>query len=242
MTTLYTNFIGIDIGKFEFVMNIHGLKSTYSYGNNLKGLDMLCSEHRGILVDSLVVLETTGGCEKLAIRCLQGRDIAVHRAHSKQVKNFIRSHGIISKSDKIDAMALSLYAAERCEKLMIYEPNKYEYLREVEERRRDLIAIRSKEKARSKAPSDIVLHRSFASIRKVLDEEIEEIEKEIAKIIASDPELQLKADVLQTIPGVGQVTAYSILADMPEIGTLNQKQVASLAGVAPHPNQSGIRD
>jgi transposase len=242
MTTLYTHFIGIDIGKLEFVMHIHGTKNTYNYNNDPKGLEMLCFEHSATLPDALVVLETTGGHEKFAIAYLQERNIAVHRAHSRQVKNFIRSYGIVGKSDKIDAMALSLYAAERYEKLMIYEPNKYEHLRELEGRRRDLVAMRTQEKARSKSPSEIVHHQSFAALRQVLDEEIKAIEKQLAALVASDPELQLKVEILQSVPGVGRVTAHSILADMPEIGALNQKQAASLAGVAPHPNQSGLRD
>lgn len=241
MSTLYNNFIGIDIGKLELVMNIHGSKTTYTYANNQDGLEQLYSEHTALLQGALVLLEVTGGYEKVAISYLQQRHIAVHRANGRQIKSFIRSLGTIAKSDAIDARALSFYAAERHAKLKLYEPNAHEILRELSERRSDLVHIRSQEINRSKAPSGS-WHNSFAPIRQVLDEQIAALEKQIQEIIELDPELGKKAKVLKSVSGIGPITANELLAHIPEIGTMNQKQVASLAGVAPHPNQSGTRE
>ena len=240
MSNIYTNFIGIDIGKFELVLNIYGSKQTYTYSNDIEGLQKLYSELKSKLLNALIVMEVTGGYERLAITYLQQYNIAVHRANGRQVKSFIRSYGIIGKSDNIDAMALALYAKERHPKLELYKPSKQDILRKLNGRRCDLVKIRVQEKNRLQAPDSMGLYNSFKAILEVLDQEIAEIEKKIADIIASDPELQLKIKTLETITGVGKITAHAILAHMPEIGTMNQKQVASLAGVAPHPNQSGV--
>lgn len=242
MSIIYSNYVGIDIGKFELVLNIHGTKQVFTYENNLDGLNKLYSELQKELKDSLVVLEVTGGYERLATNYLQEQNIAVHRANGRQIKSFIRSYGIIGKTDKIDAIAISLYASERHKTLDLYQKNTHELLRELNERRDDLVKIRVQEKNRAQAPTNIRFHQSFAAILEVLNVQISAIEKQIAEIIAGDSQLKTKLKVLKTIPGIGDVTASSILAYMPEIGNLNQKQAASLAGVAPHPQQSGKKE
>lgn len=241
MTKVYNNFAGIDIGKFEFVVNIHGSKKTYTYPNTIEGLSDFYQTHQKSLIDSLIVLEVTGGYERLAINYLQNKKLSVHRASGRQVKNFIRSYEIIGKSDQIDAMALALYAYERHSKLALYLPSKYDILRELNGRRSDLVKMRTQEKNRSQAPGSEVLRETYTRILDVLNEQISAIEGQISQFIASNPELQRKYDILLTVPGIGPVTASTLLSQMPELGTMNQKQAASLAGVAPHPNQSGAR-
>ena len=241
MAKVYNNFVGIDIGKTEFVVNIHGSKKTYSYPNTIEGLSEFYQAHKKVLSDSLIVLEVTGGYERLTINYLQNKGLAVHRASGRRVKNFIRSLDIIGKSDQIDATALALYASERHSTLPLYEPSKYDLLRELSGRRSDLVKMRTQEKNRSQAPGSQVLSETYAKMIEVLNEQISAIEAQISQFIASDPDLQRKYDILLTVPGIGPVTAGTLLSQMPEIGTMNQKQVASLAGVAPHPNQSGSR-
>ena len=95
--------------------------------------------------------------------------------------------------------------------------------------------MRAQEKNRAKAPSEMVLHKSFVAIMTVLDEEIK-------IIIESDSMLKIEIDHLKTVPGIGDVIAVGIVSHMPEIGTLSQKKAASLAGLAPHTNQSWKKD
>lgn len=241
MSIIYSNFVGIDIGKFEIVLNIHGSKQVFSYQNTTEGLSKLYLELEKELKDSLVVLEVTGGYERLTINYLQEQNVAVHRANGRQIKSFIRSYGIVGKTDKIDAIAISLYASERHKTLDLYQKNDHELLRELNERRADLVKIRVQEKNRAQAPTNIRFHQSFAAILEVLNVQISSIEEQIAQIIDANPHLKAKLKVLKTIPGVGEVTANAIISYMPELGSLNQKQAASLAGVAPHPQQSGTK-
>ena len=242
MSKTYTTFVGIDIGKLEFVMNFHGDKKTCVYKNSLEGFAAFWDQHQGSLKGALVVLEVTGGHERLAISFLQDKGVSVHRANTRKVKSFIRSYGVLGKSDALDAIALARYGAERNVSLEIYAPPAYELLRELSERRQDLVQMRVQEKNRAQAPSSISLKKSFEVMIKALSEQIADVEKQMADMIEGSPELQLKLKALQSVDGIGVKTAHALLAQLPEIGTLNQKQVASLSGVAPHPNQSGTKD
>jgi len=100
--TLYQNFIGIDIGKFTFVTNVHGQKLTNTFDNTMQGLKAFIRKHKQDLSDSLTVLETTGGYEFLALKILLAKGYAVHRANTRKVKNFIRSFGNDFKTDALD--------------------------------------------------------------------------------------------------------------------------------------------
>lgn len=242
MTHLYQKFIGIDIGKSEFVANIHGNKTTKTYANNHQGITLFYQEHHDILPNALVVVEVTGGYERDIIHALHARQLAVHRASGRQVKNFIRSYGIIAKNDHIDAKALSLYACERADKLVLYQDNPHEHLRFLQSRRMDMVKMRASEKNRAQAPSGIKNHPSFKAIMDTLNEHIDLIDQEMTDLIHQNPELKEKVAILQTVPGIGQVIATQLITLMPEMGRMNQMQVASLAGLAPHPNQSGQKE
>src|SRR5580693_5363050 len=110
---LYQNFIGIDIGKYEIVAAVHGSKQTYLFKNTHEGWKVLHKTLKKQFKDSLAVLEPTGGHELGLLLFLQKLKIRVHRANTKQVKNFIRSFGTLAKNDSLDALALAHYAFER---------------------------------------------------------------------------------------------------------------------------------
>lgn len=120
---MYQNFIGIDIGKADFFVAIHGTKEVNTFPNSEEGFKKLFDTHQTVLKGSLVVLETTGGYEMPLLRYLQARDVAVHRANTRKVKHFIRSYGQLGKSDTIDAQALSHYGAERHQHLELFVEN-----------------------------------------------------------------------------------------------------------------------
>lgn len=96
-----------------------------------------------------------------------------------------------------------------------------------------------KEKNRAKAPEQDILGDSFAKVMAALDEAVADIDAQIAQYFTQNKRLQQKRDVLKTIPGIGDVVATGLLALLPELGAINRRQIASLAAVAPHPNESG---
>ena len=238
----YQNFIGIDIGKFNFVAALHGSSKTREYENTPAGLKEFRKDFRRELPTALVVLETTGGYEMKVLLFLCDKQYNVHRANTRKVKNFIHSFGSKAKTDALDAKALALYGFERHQHLSIYTPvsQNQSSLYELVQRRKDLKQMLVAEKNRLKAPkiSDII-KTSCELMIESLNVQVKQITMQIEKLIQSDPSYAARADVLKTIPGIADITAYNLLALLPELGTLTRKQIASLAGLAPRANDSG---
>ena len=232
---LYNNFIGIDIGKSEFVSFVKTDEKTHSYKNNSKGFQKFLNDHKAHLAHSLVVLETTGGYENACLNFLLDNRIKVHRADTRKVKNFIRSFGQNAKSDNLDARALSLYGYERQERLNLYQKTdkNHDEMKLRVERRQDLKQMLIQEKNRFKAPLNNSLKPSIKVVIDCLDQQVISIEESINKIIDDNEELCRKREILRTVPGIGAVTAMTLLGLLPELGQLNRKQVASLCGAAP---------
>lgn len=238
---MYQNFIGIDIGKDEFYVALHDTQEAKAYLNNSAGFSRFVEDYIKDLPDALVVLETTGGYESALIKRLQADDYHVHRANTLKVKHFIRSLGKLGKTDPIDACGLAHYGAERHKTLQLYVENPRKKLLKLISRRADLTKMMVKEKNRLKAPDQDGLESSFQTIINALKTEREEIDERIKCIYDNDPALAELKNVLATVPGIGEVVASTLLAFMPELGTVNRRQIASLGGVAPHPNDSGSR-
>ena len=236
---MYQNFIGIDIGKESFYLAIHGGKHVKEFDNTASGFQTCFDSIKVIAQESLIVLETTGGYEMGLIRFLQGHQCAVHRANTRKVKHFIRSLGQLGKSDAIDARGLAHYGFERHTSLEIFVENPQQRLLKLVKRRQDLKAMMVKEKNRLKAPEQDELTESIQTILVVLQSEITKIEKIVADLYTEIPNLAEKQKVLQTVPGIGPVISSSLLAFMPELGMLDRRKIASLGGLAPHPNESG---
>lgn len=236
---MYQNFIGIDISKDTFCTAVYGADKTRTYQNSEKGFDEFRQQHTELLSQSLIILETTGGYEMALIRNLQKHDCFVHRANTRKVKHYIRSFGQLGKTDAIDAIALAQYAFDRHEKLDIFVENISLQLLQLVRRRNDLKQMLVQEKNRLKAPEHSELKNSFQAIINVLQNEIDDIQSQIDEIYKVDAKLLEKKNVLKSVDGIGDIIATELLALIPELGTIDRKKIASLGGVAPHPNESG---
>jgi transposase len=240
--SIYNSFLGIDIGKREVVVGIHGSKITQTFPNSVLGFKAFFKENRKTLQNALVVLETTGGYENLFLNALVDKNVSVHRANTKLVKNFIRSWGQKGKSDALDAIALALYGFERYQSLPLFQKQEPEKLKlsALAQRKHDLNKMLVQEKNRLKSPQcDPWVFESCQHIIQTLAQQISSITQEIKAIISSNPLLQAQQKVLETIPGVGSVVASLLQAHLPELGHLNRRQIASLCGLAPYPFESG---
>lgn len=236
---MYQNFIGIDISKKDFSVGIHGKGKTTVYLSSPEGFAEFYSDHKSILEKSLVVLETTGGYELSLIHYLQAHNVPVHRANTRKVKHFIRSFGRLGKTDAIDALALANYGFERHASLELFQVNFQQKLLKLVNRRTELKQMLVQEKNRRQAPDQRELTNSFNTIIKAIETEIKSLENAIGDVLTSTPLLQDKKEVLKEIHGIGDTIAIELLALLPELGTINRKKIASLGGVAPHPNESG---
>lgn len=239
--SLYQNFIGIDIGKFSFVVALHDTKTVKEYDNNSQGIRAFMRDFKNKLPKSLVILETTGGYEMDLLLSLCDKNYPVHRANTRKVKNFIPSFGNKAKTDALDAKALALYGYERHERLELFTPvsKNQRTLYSLVQRRKDLKQILVAEKNRIKAPQASAILDSFCFMIEALTNQIVQITKQIEALIECDDAFKLRVKILKTVPGIGNITAQELLALMPELGTLDRRQVASLAGVAPRANDSG---
>jgi len=239
----YQAFIGIDIGKNEFYAAIYGSKKADIYTNNFAGFSKFFSDYYNSLKHSLAVLETTGGYENELILFLIEKNITVHRADTRKVKNFIKSYGQKAKTDKIDALSLATYAHERQSSLKPFmcSDSQQNKLKMLEERRQDLKQMVVQEKNRAKSPLYKSLNSNIMNVVIFLEKQILEISNEIELIIRSNKIFFEKKKILLEIPGIGEITANSILALIPELGHLDRKTIASLCGLAPYPKQSGTK-
>ena len=169
------------------------------------------------------------------------KGFAVHRANTRKVKDFIRSFGNRAKTDALDALALALYGYERGNRLEKFVPSskKASNLYELAQRRQDLKQMLVAEKNRLQAPRAELIKGSCAAMIKIITEQIVSIDTEIDALIEEDAILKAKKKTLMTIPGIGNIISNELLILMPELGKMNRRQVASLAGLAPKANESG---
>jgi transposase len=235
------NFIGIDIGKFTFVVAASENTTTNEYENSSDGIAKFLEDYKKILPDALSVLETTGGYELKLLYTLCQHGFAVHRADTRKVKNFIRSFGSQAKTDALDAKALAQYGKERIDKLELFKPQSQEAIKlfQLVQRRNDLKHMVVAEKNRRRESADPLVQNSIKEVITLLEKQIDSITQQIKKTIKSDPILKAKLEILKTVPGIGEVVAFELITLLPELGKLTRKKIAALAGLAPKANDSG---
>ena len=240
-SSVYHHFIGIDIGKFNFVVAIDSQKNTQEYENNVKGINQFLEDYSDFIKKALCIVETTGGYELNLLYTLCSKKVAVHRADTLKIKNFIRSYGNSAKTDNLDAKALAKYARERHDKLELFVPASKNalFLFALLQRRLDLKQILVAEKNRSKSPGAEHVRKSYAAIMKIVIKQVEVMDQEIQAIINADPILKEKQKILQSVPGIGKIISSELLILLPELGKLDRRKIASLCGVAPRSNDSG---
>lgn len=237
----YNNFIGVDIGKFSFVVTVHGSSQVDEYENSSAGIAHFIKAYKKPLSKGLSVLETTGGYEMKLLLTLCNKSFAVHRADARKVKYFIRSYGTEAKTDKLDAKALALYGYERHARLDLYIPSSKEAMElyELVMRRQDLTQMIVAEKNRVQGPRSQTIKKSCETLLEALSSELKVITDTINERISQDKDMEAKKQVLKTIPGIGDVIANNLLVLLPELGCVNRRQIASLVGVAPRSKDSG---
>lgn len=239
---MYNDFIGIDIGKFEFVVALNSSKNTFTFENSPEGIDDFIKEYQASLKGGFTVLETTGGYELSLLLTLCDKGYVVHRANTRHVKNFIRSYGNTAKTDRLDAVALSRYGYERHQGLNPFKaPSKKSLeLFDLVQRRQDLKALEVAEKNRFKGPRiGNRVRKSCSNMLKHIQSELADIQAAIESYIEKDSMLRKRKEILKSIPGIGDISANTFLVLLPELGTLNRRQIASLVGVAPIAKDSG---
>lgn len=231
--------VGIDVAKDTIVAS-NGHHPAIAVANNRGSIRSLLAKAR----PDFVICEPTGGYERILLEEYLRAGIACNRANTRNLKSFIRSYGQPGKSDAIDAAAMAVYGRERWTRLALWQApvEDDEHLQALVRRRADLVALRTAEKNRAKAPvpksGARTLTASFKALLALLERQIRAIDDAIAALVAKSHALGRRVAVCRTVSGVGLVSAVTLLAQMPELGSLKRRQAAALAGTAPHPNES----
>jgi len=252
MTYMY--FIGIDISKDSFEACLHasseapqGAKGdadtpqTCQFPNDTAGFSAFKAAYAEVLPQALVVLEATGRYEQALLCWLIQAGVAVHRASGLQTACFTRSLRLQGKTDRTDAVALARYAAERHAGLPLatIPDDREAQLDALLAYRQDILAMKVAQQQRVQHPRYAMCRDKVQKTLEFLSEDLADVEAEMMALVAQDTVSMAVMKVMQTVPGVGKQTALTLLTGMPELGLMTRRQAASLAGVAPHPKESG---
>ena len=187
----------------------------------------------------LVVLEAIGGYEKHVVLKLVNAGYLVSVVNPRQVRNFAKALGIPAKTNRIDARLIANFGQQVRLRAIVQFHEKQDELDQLVTRRRQLIASRTAEKNRTGTATSKVICKSLQKIVDQLSKEIRRIDAEIARLVKSDDEWKGRAELLQSAPGVGEITATTLIAEVPELGQLNRQKISALVGVAPLNRDSG---
>lgn len=190
---------------------------------------------------SLVVIEGTGGLQRQAVAALTTAKFPVAVVNPRQVRDFAKAQGRLAKTDALDAQVLAHFGDVMKPPVRELPDAETEALKDLLSRRAQLVAMRADEKNRLEAApaQQGPVRDSIKSLIKHLDQEIEKLDKDIDDKIDGSPVWKAKDELLQSIPGVGPNVARTLLAELPELGRLNRKEIAALVGVAPMNRDSG---
>jgi transposase len=187
-----------------------------------------------------VAFEPTGGFERTLRAGLKAAGVPYVRVHPNEVVAFRGLRGIRAKTDRIDAGLLALFAAnELAHRGIARMVDTDEALRELITRRRQLCDILHAERCRRAMVAQPSVRASYDAIIGTLEQSLQTVEQALAEHIANDPALAQTARNLRSVTGVGPITVYTLLGELPELGRLNGKQIAALVGLAPNSRQSG---
>jgi len=231
-------YIGIDVSKKQLDVAIRPGNDFFRVANDDLGIAALV-QRLVSLQPQLILLEASGGFETLAAASLRQADLPAQIINPRQVRRFADSTGRLAKTDKIDAGVLAHFAQALQPPLRPWPEAQQQELAALMTRRRQLVEMVVMEKNRLGTAWSPKVRKSLQVHLQALQEQLKELEQDLDDFIRRSPLYLAKDQLLQTVPGVGALTSQSLLAWLPELGTLNRKQIAALVGVAPFNRDSG---
>ncbi len=231
-------YVGVDVSKAHLDVAVHG-GAAWRVSHDPKGLATLMTRLHA-RAPALVVCEATGGWEGALVAALHAADVPVAVVNPRQARDFARSTGKLAKTDTLDAAALAHFAQAIQPAAQPAPDAATVTLRAVLARRAELVVLRAGERSRLALAHAAVTPHIDAHCR-WLDAAITALDAELAMLIEESEGWRARRALLESVPGVGPVLATTLLAALPELGTLSHKQVAALVGVAPVNRDSGTK-
>ena len=230
-------YAGIDIAKQTLAMDWPGGRCQFPNDARGQGRVVKFLGKSAQLVH--VIVEASGGYEQALVRVLHEAQLCVSVVEPGRIRAFARAKGLRAKTDPIDAAVLRAFGEAIRPEATLPPSQEQLQLSELVTRRSQLIDSLVAESNRSAHYRDPLLRRQSSAYRRLLERQIQQCEEAITQLIGVDPAMQQRSQRLQQVKGVGALTAATLLADMPELGTLRDEAAAALAGVAPYNNDSG---
>ena len=230
-------YLGIDIAKSYLDAAVGNEKRRFS--NDTIGHGELIKWVKQLKAPVQVICESSGGYERRLVQALARARIKVSLVQANRVRQFARAAGILAKTDRIDAEVLCEFGKVMQPQTVTAATLEQEHLRELESQRRHLTRLLVMEQNRGARVSHASVVRLNRSLINQIKKQIEKLDLLIKEHIEQSPRLSAKAEKLTSIKGVGLRTAALLLAQMPELGQLNRREVAALVGVAPFNRDSG---
>lgn len=231
-------FIGIDVSKDRLDIAVLPSGELFAVSRDTAGLDDLLARLRP-LGPELVALEATGGFETVVAATLAAAGLAVAVINPAQLRAFGKALGQRAKTDPIDARLIARFAATTRPEARPLPDEATTRLADLVSRRRQIIAMMVAERQRQKRFTERRLLRSITRLLEALQRELSEVESGIDQDVRGSPAWRETEDLLASVPGVGSTIARTLIAELPELGSLDRRQVAALAGLAPWTRQSG---
>lgn len=231
-------FVGIDVSKARLDVAMRPLAQVLSVANDPTGIEAVV-KRLSELRPTLIVLEATGGLERSITGALGSVQLPVVVVNPRQVRDFARATGQLAKTDRIDAELLARFA-EAVRPPLRPLPDKLSLeLRALIARRRELVEMIVAEKNRLSAACTKAVRKQIQDHLGWLEARLDKIDQDLDRSIRQSPVWQEHQDLLRSVPGIGPVVSRTLVAELPELGRLNRKQIAALVGIAPLNRDSG---
>ena len=231
--------VGVDVSKDFLDVYLYPVKKSLKIGNSTQGLLTLL-ETLSYYDVKMVVCESSGGYECFLINTLREANYKIWQVDPKMIKGFIVSEGIKAKTDAIDAKMIALFAWEKNRNYEAEIPTTESLkLKELVIRKAELKHMITMEKLRLSNPMKNYTKASMKRLIAFMEKEIQKLEKQIDEMIDNNDHWKTKKQIMESVPGVGKATSSSLIAELPELGKIESKQITALIGLAPYVKQSG---
>jgi transposase len=230
--------IGIDVSKDRLDVAVRPSGEAFAVGRDAEGLDALLTR-LAALAPRIVAVEATGGYETVVAASLGATGLPVVVVNPAQVRSFAQALGRRAKTDPIDAGVIAHFVEATKPEVRPLPDEATRLLADLVARRRQIIAMMVAERQRQKRLVNKRLQKSIVRLLAALQKELSSLETDIDESVRGSPAWREKEDLLASVPGVGKTIARTLIAELPELGSLDRRQVAALVGLAPWTRQSG---
>jgi transposase len=234
-TTLY---LGIDVSKDKLDLGRHDGNHILTFSNDPRGIAQLL-KHLINANATLIAIEATGGYERQTLDAMLDACLPVALVNPSHVRHLAKGLGQLAKTDAIDARILAEYARLADPRLAAKPSKNQRELEAMVTCRRQLVDVRTEQVNRRQQTHNKTACQSIDAVLKAINKQIENLDRQIEKLIDSDDDLNQRGRLLRSVPGVGPVLAATTLAELGELGNVDRRQIAALVGVAPFNSDSG---